>query len=890
MSWSLSAADRGAVTGDLCEEFSARAARDGLSAARRWYWRQLRLSVAPNLRRRVATSWNGGAARASVHERAPQSSTGGLMHHMRVAVLALVRRPATPAIIVATLALCIGATTTIFSLVDTLLLRPLPVPHAEQLVTIEGESGDLTPWTYAIWQAFHGRPDLFDGVMAWSPTEMNIATTGEADLVNALWASASFFKVLGVVPEEGRLLTEADDQRGGGPDGFVVVISHAFWIRQFGGDPSAVGRLITLGARRVTIVGVTPPWFFGPDVGRTFDIAMPIGLASPSTLDGRLTWWLNIMARLRPGQTMALGQDALAAAQHEIREQARPDALTGTDSTQFDKEVTFRLRAASTGNSALRIRYGHALVVLLAAVGVVLLVACANVANLMLVRAVSRTHEMSVRVALGASRRQLVGPLLVESGLLAMAGAGLGLALAQLGSRALITQIATATTPVTVDLTPDMRVLGFTMAVTIGTALLFGIAPALRASRTDPTEALKASGRTLALGGRLAGADVLVALQIALSLVLVVAAGLLVRTFATLTTQPLGFDADRLLSVGLQLPGGVPADRLPGIYEEARARAAAVPGVASAALSLVTPMSGLARRLDFQPKDGPQVPEPTIAFVNCVSPEWFRTIGMPVVAGRGFTEVDRVGAPNVVIVNDAFVRTFFGGANPLGRAIIQSPTREATLMTVIGLVPNSYYRSLRETIQPIAYVPVAQASSMPNVALTVRAAGGPTSALVRPVSAAVAQDRRLRVVTTTYRDQIAGTLRQERLVAWLSGSLGGIALALAALGLYAVTMYSVQARRHELGIRLMLGSAANGLVWLTLKRVGVLIGSGLVGGTIATLWACRFIATLLFGVQPRDLGTVAAAAALLTLVGLIAAWRPVRSATRIDPVEVLRHG
>jgi putative ABC transport system permease protein len=812
------------------------------------------------------------------------------MHDIRAAVRALMRRPATPAIIVLTLALCIGATTTIFSLVDSLLLRPLPVPHPDELVTIEGPTGELTPWTNAIWQAISRRPELFEGVMAWSPTQVNVATTAEADLVNALWASASFFRVLGVVPEQGRLFTDADDRRGGGPDGFVVVISHAFWMRRFGGDPRAVGRLVTLGDRRARIVGVTPPGFFGPDVGRTFDIAMPIGLASAATLDGRLTWWLNIMARLKPGQTLALGQVALAAAENGIREETRPDGLTGRNLAQFDQQVTFRLRAAPTGNSALRARYRYALVVLLAAVGVVLLVACANVANLMLVRAVSRTHEMSVRVAIGASRWQLLRSLFVESGLLAIGGAAMGLALAQLGSRALIMQIATARTPVTVDLTPDVRVLGFTLILAIGTALLFGVAPAFRATRTDPTDALKASGRTLALGGRLASADLLVAVQIALSLVLVVSAGLLVRTFATLTTQPLGFDADRLVSVGMQLPSEVTADQRTGVYADARARAAAVPGVASAALSLITPISGMGQRLDFQAKDGPPVSEGTRGFVNCVSPEWFVTTGMPITAGRGFTEADRAGTPNVVIVNDAFVRTFFGGANPLGRIVIQSPTDEPTPLTVIGVVPNSYYRSLRETLQPIAYIPVAQASSMPNVVLTVRAASGPSSALVRPVSAAVGQDRRLRLVTTTYSDQIAGTLRQEQLVAWLSGSLGAMALALAAVGLYAVTKYSVESRRRELGIRLMLGSEAASLMWLTLKRVGLLVASGLVGGTVASLWASRFIATLLFGVEPRDLATVAAAAGLLTTVGLLAAWRPVRSATRIDPVEVFRNG
>ena len=812
------------------------------------------------------------------------------MHDIRVAIQALVRRPGTPVIIILTLALSIGATTTIFALVDSLLLRPLAAPHPEQLVTIEGPVGELTPWTYAIWQSISRRPELFGGVMAWNPTQMIITSSGEVTVANAVFASASFFTVLGAVPERGRLFAAGDEPRGGGPDGPVAVISHAFWMRRFGGDPAIVGRVVTLGTRRVMIVGVTRPQFLGPDVGRAFDFVMPLGLVSPATLDGRSTWWLNIMARLKPGQSLAQGEAALEAAQTTIRDEARPDGLSGKDLAQFNRDATFRLRAGSTGNSTLRGRYGRVLGILFAAVGVVMLVACANVANLMLVRAVSRTHEMSVRVAIGASRWQLVRALLAESGVLALIGAGLGLGLAQLGSRALVTQIASASTPVTLDLTPDLRVVAFSLALAIGTALLFGTAPAFRATRSDPTDALKTSGRTLARGGRLAGADGLVVMQIALSLVLIVAAGLLVRTFVTLTTQPLGFDADRLVAADLQFPG-VPTDQVIAISEETRARVAALPGVASAALSLTTPMSGMVRRVGFEVQDGPPVTERVAGFVNCVSPEWFRTTGTPIQSGRDFTPADRGGMPAVVIVNEEFVHTFFNGANPLGRVIVSgTPGHGLSQMTVIGVVADSYYRSLRETLQAIAYVPIAQTASMPGMELTVRVANGPASALVKPISAAVGADSRLRSTTTTMSEQIAGTIRQERIVAWLSGALGGIALALASVGLYGVTRYSVESRRRELGIRLMLGSDPAGVVWLTLKRVALMIGGGLGAGAFLSLWATRYIATLLFGVRPKDPSTIATAIALLVIVSMLAAWRPVRRATRIDPLEVLREG
>jgi putative ABC transport system permease protein len=808
------------------------------------------------------------------------------MQDIRALVAGLLRRPFTPAIIVTTLALCLGATATVFTVVDGLLLRPLPVPHPEELVTIDGPAGDGTPWTYAIWQEINRRPELFAGAMAWNATQIVTVTSGQIEVANLDFVSSSFFSVLGVTPELGRIFATEDDARGGGSDGPVAILSHTFWRRRFGGDPAIIGQTVTLGTRRVKIVGVTPPEFLGPDVGRAVDVMMPLGLVSPATLDGRATWWLSIVARLKSNQTMATGNAALAAVQQPIREATRPDDVHGTDLEHFDHDATFHLQSASTGISPLRARYGSALLLLLAAVGAVMLVACANVANLMLTRAVSRSHEMSVRVALGASRRQLVSALLIESGLLAIAGAVIGLAVAQVGSRVLVAQIASDAARVTLNLTPDGRVLGFTLATAIGMTLIFGVVPAFRAARANPGDALKASGRTLARGGRLASADALVALQIGISLVLVVGAGLFVRTFVTLTHEPLGFDADRLVTASLQLPS-VPKEQVLIVAEEAQKRVATVPGVESAALSLITPMSGMVRRAGFTVRDVPDAPQAS-AFVNCVSPEWFRTTKTPLVAGRDFTSNDRRGMPNVAIVNETFVRALFRGADPLGRIITSGSQPNLTEMTVVGVVADSYYRNLRETLQPIVYQPLEQTTSLPGVEITVRAAALPASSLVRPLAAAIGDDKRVRSVTTTMSSQIAASVRQERLVAWLSGALGALALVLSAVGLYGVTEYAIASRRRELGIRLMLGSDPARLVATTLGRVGLVVGCGLAAGVLASLLSTRYIATLLFGVKARDPLTLGLAAAVLTLVAAIAAWRPIRGATRIDPVEVLR--
>jgi predicted permease len=505
------------------------------------------------------------------------------------------------------LALGIGANTAIFSLVNSLLLRALPVKEPAQLALITDDAGrGINSWTNPIWEQIRSRRDLFDGAFAWSTSRLNLAAGGETQYVDGIWASGGMFDTLGVPAILGRTLTDADDARGGGPDGPVAVISYGFWQRRFGGAGDVIGKSITAEKTPIRSSGSRSD-FFGP-TRRAYDIAIPIGTeplfrGKESALDQRSWWWLTVMARLKPGQSVDAGTAAIRGVQPLIRDATMPQDWRPADATTYLQEK-FTLVPAGTGNSSLRRRYERPLLTLLVVVGLVLLIACANIANLLLARATARRHELSVRVALGASRWRLARQLLAESLVLASSGAAAGMIIASWASRLLVRQLSTQTNTVFLDLSLDWRVLAFTIGVTVATAILFGTAPALRASGVAPMEALKehgptfargaSAGRRVGLAGRVTLSNSLVVAQVALSLILVVAAGLFMRTFSSLANLHLGFDRDRVLlvNVNAQRTEIPPADRL-AAYERIRQSVLAVPGVAVAAVSVVTPVSGM---------------------------------------------------------------------------------------------------------------------------------------------------------------------------------------------------------------------------------------------------------------------------------------------------------
>jgi putative ABC transport system permease protein len=823
-----------------------------------------------------------------------------LAQDLRYGVRVLRRSPGFTVVAVLSLALGIGANTAIFTLVDSLILRALPVRDPGALVRLKDGS-----WTNPIWEEIRSRaPQLVAAAAACSDTRLDLASGGEAQLVDAFFASGEFFDVVGVPALLGRTLTRDDDRHGGGSAGPVAVLSYSFWQRRYGGGASAVGATLRLNGVPFTVVGVTPPGFFGPTVGRSFDVAVPIGMVDRvqqtgrAWLEARSTWWLDVIARLRPGQTVAAATQALRAVQPQIREATLPPNWRPQDlETYLKNDRALSFVDASNGFSDIRGRYQQPLLTVMGVVALVLLIACANLASLLLARANARRHELGARLALGASRQRIARQLLAECLLLALPGALLGLALAQVGSRLLVRQIASQQGLVSLDVSLHWRVLLFTIAVTLGTTLLFGVAPALRATGFSPQDAIRQQGRTVAGDGPGALGGPLVVVQVALSLVLVFAAGLFLRTFSGLATRDLGLDEKALLLVNLDAQRSGRSQDRAALFERVAREAAASPGVAVAAVSVIAPVSGMGWDNHFQVRGGPTLADREAnAWMNAVTPGWFATYRTALVAGRDFDARDAVGAPRALIVNEAFVRKFVGTGAALGRVVEQEgePGRTLPPLEIVGVVKDAVYRSPREAAEATVYLPMAQltdADNWPFASLAVRSRAGSPAALARPLAAAIARvDPKISLTFELLADQVGASLMRERIVAMLSGFFGFLALFLAGLGLYGVTAHAVNRRRTEIGVRIALGADASGVVRLVLSRVGLLLAAGVLVGAALSLWLARFVEALLYGLPPRDPLTLAGAVLVLAAVGLLAAGLPARRAARIDPAQVLREG
>ena len=738
---------------------------------------------------------------------------------------------------------------------------------------------------------------MFDGAVAWSvEEELNLAQRGgETERVDGLFVSGDFFKTLGVPALLGRTLTPADDVRGGGAEGPAAVISHRMWQQRFGGVTTVIGTPLFIERVQFRVVGVTPPEFFGAEVGRTFDVALPFGtepLIHPkASMVDEGAYWLFVMLRLKSDQSRDDAAALLRGVQRQIGEGA---ILRGLPPEVFKRflEDPLTLVGSAEAPSRLRRQYTRPLLTILVVVALVLLVACTNVANLLLARASTRGHELSVRLSLGASRWRLARQLMVESLVLASVGALLGLAVAAWGSRTIVSQISTSVSHIALDLPLDWRVLAFTAVVTLLTALLFGMAPAFRATDVAPMSALKGHGR-YASGTRRAGlASGLLIGQIALTVVLVVTAGLFVRTFTSLATLHLGFDRDRVLLVNVnsQRAGVDLTERMP-LYERARDAVRGLPGVADVALSTVTPVSGggIVPRIEVS---GGVAVAPTFrnsnSFANLISPGWFSTFGTPVTAGRDFNDRDRTGSPPVTIVNEALVRKFLNGANPLGHTVTWVGGPPFPPMEIVGVVADAVYLSLRQPAPPTIYMPLAQFPSPPSmlasVSLSVRSSSASPSALTKSVTAAIgAVDPDLALTFRPLLDQVNASLTQERVVAMLSAFFGALALLLAGLGLYGVTSYSVSRRQAEIGIRMALGAKRSQVMGLVFRQSVALIGIGLTLGLASAAAVTRYLQGMLFGLTPLDPPTFIAVPLMLFVVATLAGYLPARRATRSTP-------
>lgn len=805
------------------------------------------------------------------------------------------------AVAILSLALGVGANAAIFQLLDAVRIRTLPVAAPGELAEIRidnpqgGRTGQFSgrrpQLTYPLFERIRDQQQAFSGLAAWGTNTFNMAPSGEARYATGLWVNGDFFTTLGVAPLLGRVLTAADDRPGCGAPG--AVISYGFWQREFGGEPSAIGRAITLDRHRYEVIGVTPPQFFGLEVGRTYDVAVPL-CAEPlarakSWLDRPDVWFLGVFGRLKPGWTRERATAHLAAISPAMFRATVPPTYREDDTRNY---LTFKLAAfpAGTGVSALRRDYEAPLWLLLATTGLVLVIACANLANLMLARATAREREIAVRLAIGASRGRVVRQLLAESLLLSAIGGAAGLLVARWLSRFLVGLITTENNRLFVDLPADWRIFAFTAALAVLTSVVFGLAPAMRATAAEPGSAMKAGSRgstdTRERFGLRRG---LVVAQVALSLVLVVGALLFVRSLRNLLVLDAGFRQNGVLIVNLDLGGaGIPEDGRRRAFDDLTARLQALPGVDAAAEAFIVPVSGSGwnNRIVI---DGRSSTE--LVNFNSVGAGYFRALATPLLAGREFGERDSADAGKVAIVTEEFSRKFFGGENPVGRRfqIAEGAGRERPVYEIVGLVKDAKYTDLRETFTPIAFLAASQETKPDPEMQIVMRSGLPLASLTSQVTASVLAAYPSAVLQFQTMDRLVrDSLLRERLMAMLSGFFGLLAGLLATIGLYGVMSYMVERRRSEIGIRMALGADRHAVIRMVMREALALVGAGLVVGGLAAVGAARWAGSLLFGLTPGDPGTLAVAIAGLSVVAMLASYVPAWRASRLEPTAALR--
>ncbi|HXW92255.1 MAG TPA: ABC transporter permease [Terriglobales bacterium] len=850
------------------------------------------------------------------------SSIEVLAKDLRYAFRMLRKSPGFTAVAVLTLALGIGANTAIFSVINSVLLSNLPVKDPQQLVFLTNPDeqgleigfgdGDRDFLTYPEFRELERNKQVFSGVLAASnftssiPVELQAAdSAANGAPARVSLVSGSYFSVLGVTPILGRAFgTEVDKLRDANP---IAVISYAFWQGRFGGADNVIGRRIRILTTPYAVVGVAPPQFHGETVGANPDIWVPLTMQSEifpgrdflslETKPFRKTEWLQAIGRLQPGATLVQAKTSIEVEFHQMMD-SQTGGMSAGEKRQFLNQH-LAVVPGSRGASRLRADFGKPLQILMAVVGLILVIACANVANILLARSAARQKEISVRVALGAGALRLFRQVLTESVLLAAFGGAVGLLLAHWADTALLRMVSSSSDQIRLDLHPDARVLAFTLGVSLLTGILFGLAPAFRATRVDLNSVLKGTSRRVAGGavhsGRVPSGKILVIAQVALSLLLLVVAGLFVRSFRNLCATQLGYDRDHLLEFWVNpLAYGYQSAAILALDENILQNIAAIPGVRGATLA----DNGLLSDTDSNSPvtiegQKPLSGDEAHARWDMVGPNFFSTTGIPILAGREITEQDSGNGQRVGVINETMARKFFSNSNPIGQRAFVHTTAGQAPFVVVGVAQDSKRHSAREKALPRFYIPYFNPITddwTAGAAILIRTAGEPSSfsSAIRNVVKQAAAN--LAPVTMETMDQrFADSLVTDRMIAELCGAFGVLAVLLVCIGLYGIMAYATSGRTNEIGIRITLGAQRSGILWLILRESLLLVLIGAAIGVPLVCAAGKWISSLLFGLQPADALTLASAIALMFVVGVFASYIPARRAMRVDPMVALRY-
>jgi predicted permease len=826
-----------------------------------------------------------------------------LLDELRYALRNLRRTPVFTIVAVGSLALGIGANTAIFSLLDQVLLRMLPVKNPQELVRLYFGSGPFRGSqrcnsdcvSYPTYRDIRDRNQVFNGVIARWPLAMSFSEGDRTERVRGELASGNYFDVLGVQPAIGRMFTQNDDVHVNGHP--LAILSYGFWQSRFGGDPTVLNRSVHVNGQPMTIVGVAARGFQGVEVGRPVEVFVPMAMKPVMTptwndLESRTSLWTYTLARLKPGVSMESARASMQVLGGQIL-QSEVGVFQGVDDSfrqRYVKKAAI-VEDISRGQSSLRKQFSKPLTVLMGMVGLVLLIACANVANLLLARAAARQKEIAVRLALGAGRARVIRQLLVESTVLALAGGAVGLAIADWGGKVLLQFLPGGGQTEALSTIPDLRILLFAFGLSLATGILFGLAPALQSTRPAIASTLKDQTSGVSSGsGQARLRMTLVAGQVALSLVLLVGAGLFARSLFKLKDVDPGFRADNLTTFSVDAgSNGYSQARIRELVTRLEDTIAKLPAVRGVASVEIPPLSGDASMNTIKVEGYANKPDENMnPYVNWVGPGYFSVAGIPLVAGREFTRAD-TGGRQVAVINETMAHYFFGNGNALGRHIGFGKDK-TPVIEIVGVVRDGKYEDLREKITRTVYVPWTQDEGIDSMSFFVRSAGDGNSLGSELRGSVASLDRNLPVYgLKTVQAEIDESIYTDRMIAALSTFFGGLATLLAAIGLYGVMAYSVTRRTREIGLRMALGAERGHVVWLVMREVTLLAGIGIAVALPVSYFLGKLVNSQLYGVAPTDFLVMAGGTVVLSLVAGLAGFMPAWRASRVDPLIALRY-